>query len=154
RMFLRSLWWGIPIIFAVSAVWYGPMTARHGWIFINQFIIQHHFARFVTNKYHHSQPFYFYLPMLAGLALPWSIIFLASLVSSRRWQWRGGNPRDRLRVFCVAWIVVPLVFFSLSKSKLPFYILPVLPAVALLAGERLACLLRAKRGDRLLRLTG
>ncbi len=154
RKFVVSLFWGAPLALAVAAVWYGPMIARHGWTFIDQFIIQHHFARFATNKYHHPAPFYFYLPVLALLALPWTGQLLAEFNSARRWSWRGDSPLDRLRVFAIAWIVMPLIFFSFSGSKLTAYILPVMPAVALLSGERLTCFLCAGRGDKVMRLTG
>src|SRR5205085_12350768 len=60
RQFIMSFFWGLPLSFAVAAIWYGPMIARDGYTFIDQFIIQHHFARFTTNKYHHPQPFFFY----------------------------------------------------------------------------------------------
>ena len=154
RKFVVSLFWGVPLALAVAAVWYGPMIARHGWTFVDQFIIQHHFARFATNKYHHPAPFYFYLPVLAVLALPWTGQLLAAFNSARRWNWRGDAPLDRLRVFALAWIVVPVIFFSFSGSKLTAYILPVMPAVALLSGERLTCFLRAGRGDKVMRFTG
>lgn len=154
KKFVNSLLWGIPLAFAVAAVWFGPMISRHGWAFIDQFIIQHHFARFVTNKYHHPAPIYFYLPVLVALALPWTMFLGAALIKSRRWHWRGSEPLDRFRVFVFCWILVPLVFFSFSESKLTAYILPVLPAAALLVGERVACLLSAQRGDRVLRATG
>jgi 4-amino-4-deoxy-L-arabinose transferase-like glycosyltransferase len=154
RKFLQSLSWGIPLAVAVFAVWFGPMLARHGWKFFDQFIVQHHFARFITNKYHHPAPFYFYLVVLVALALPWTIFMGAGFFSSRRWHWRGRMPVDRLRVFAFCWIVVPLVFFSISESKLTAYILPALPAVALLVGERISCFLHAQRGDVVLRITG
>jgi 4-amino-4-deoxy-L-arabinose transferase-like glycosyltransferase len=130
------------------------MFARHGWTFVDQFIIQHHFARFATNKYHHPAPFYFYLPVLALLALPWTGQLLAAFNSARRWNWCGEAPLDRLRVFALAWVVMPLIFFSFSGSKLTAYILPVMPAVALLSGERLTCFLRVERGDQVMRFTG
>jgi 4-amino-4-deoxy-L-arabinose transferase-like glycosyltransferase len=154
RTFLTSLFWGAPLALAVAAVWYGPMIGRHGWTFVDQFIIQHHFARFATNKFHHPAPFYFYLPVLALLALPWTGQLLAAFLSARQWNWRGEAPLDRLRVFALAWIVVPVAFFSFSGSKLTAYILPVMPAVALLSGERLTCFLRAGRGDKVMRFTG
>lgn len=154
KRFVHSLFWGIPLALAVAAVWFGPMISRHGWKFIDQFIVQHHFARFVTNKYHHPGPIYFYIMVLVALSLPWTIFLGAAFLTSRRWRWRGGLPLDRFRVFALCWILVPLVFFSFSESKLTAYILPVLPAVALLAGERVACFLGAQRGDRVLRLTG
>jgi 4-amino-4-deoxy-L-arabinose transferase-like glycosyltransferase len=154
RTFLKSLLWGVPLAIAVAAVWFGPMLSRHGWKFVDQFIVQHHFARFVTNKYHHPEPFYFYLLVLVALSLPWTIFLGAALFSSRRWRWRGGNPLDRFCVFAFSWVLLPVVFFSFSESKLTAYILPALPAVALLIGERITCFLRAKRGDLVLRTTG
>src|SRR2546421_5874591 len=152
--FARSIIWGLPLSLAIAGGWYGPMLARHGWTFIDQFIVQHHFARFVTNKYHHPGPPYFYLPVLAGMALPWTIVLAASLISARRWHWRGALPLERARVFALAWLLVPLVFFSFSGSKLIAYILPALPAAALLIGERMACFCREERGEKILRLTG
>jgi 4-amino-4-deoxy-L-arabinose transferase-like glycosyltransferase len=154
RQFVKSLVWGVPLAIAIAAVWFGPMFWRHGWKFIDQFIVQHHFARFVTNKYHHPAPFYFYLIVLVALALPWTIFLGAGFFSSRRWHWRGRTSLDRLLVFTFGWIAVPMVFFSISESKLSAYILPVLPAVALLVGERITCFLKARRGDLVLRSTG
>jgi 4-amino-4-deoxy-L-arabinose transferase-like glycosyltransferase len=154
RQFLLSLVWGVPLAVAIAATWYLPMIARHGWLFIDQFIIQHHFARFATNKYHHPAPFYFYVPVLIALALPWTIALGASLLATKRWNWRGSAPIDRMRVSALAWLVMPIVFFSISNSKLGGYILPVLPAVALLAGERIACFWKEQRGEKVLRLTG
>ncbi|MDX6576162.1 MAG: hypothetical protein QOE96_2115 [Blastocatellia bacterium] len=154
RKFLKSLVWGVPLALLVFAGWFGPMLSRHGWRFVDQFIIQHHFARFITNKFHHPAPFYFYLPVLVALALPWTLSLGAAFFTSRRWRWRGRTPLDRVRVFALCWIVVPLVFFSLSESKLTAYILPALPAVALLVGERIACFLNDQRGDLVLRSTG
>lgn len=154
RKFVKSLVWGLPLAIAVAAVWFGPMFWRHGWKFIDQFIVQHHFARFVTNKYHHPAPFYFYLIVLVALALPWTIFLGGGFLSSRRWHWRGPTSLDRLLVFTFSWIAVPMVFFSISESKLTAYILPVLPAVALLVGERVTCFLKALRGDLVLRFTG
>jgi 4-amino-4-deoxy-L-arabinose transferase-like glycosyltransferase len=154
RAFIKSLGWGIPLSFVIASVWYGPMIARHGWTFISQFIIQHHFARFVTNKYHHPGPIYFYLPVIVGLALPWTIVLGAALFSARRLTWRGNSALDRLRVFALVWLIFPIAFFSFSGSKLTAYILPVLPAVALLVGERISCFLREQRGEKVLRLTG
>ena len=138
RGLMISLAWGIPLSLGVAGVWFVPMIARHGWIFIDQFIIQHHFARFVSNKYHHPGPIYFYLPVIVGLAAPWTLGLGAALISARRWVWRGQNASDWLRVFALVWLILPFVFFSFSGSKLTAYVLPVLPAIALLVGERIA----------------
>jgi 4-amino-4-deoxy-L-arabinose transferase-like glycosyltransferase len=146
RSFRLSLLWGLPFALIVATCWYGPMIYRHGGTFIDQFIVQHHFARFLSNKYHHPQPFYFYVPVMLLMALPWTVVLLAGFASSRRWSWRGRGAVDLMRVFALAWVVVPLVFFSLSKSKIPGYILPALPAAALLIGERISFFLHVNRG--------
>src|SRR3954470_14188978 len=79
RKILFSFLWGVPLALMVSAIWYAPVIARHGWTFINQFFIQHHFARFVSNKYHHPQPFYFYIPTILLMALPWTAFLIAEI---------------------------------------------------------------------------
>jgi len=60
--------WGLPLALAVAALWYGPVIARHGQAFINEFFVQHHFARYLSNKYRHPQPVYYYLPIMALFA--------------------------------------------------------------------------------------
>ena len=140
-----SLFWGIPLTLMVAATWYAPVIWRHGWLFIDQFFIQHHFARYVSNKYHHSRPVYYYLVVIPLLALPWSAFLFDALVRARRWPWRAQVPAvvpqnenlNRLLMFALAWSLFPFLFFSFSNSKLPGYILPVLPAAALMVGERL-----------------
>ena len=154
RRFVKSLLWGVPLALAVAAVWYGPVIHRHGWKFIDEFIIQHHFARYLTNKYHHPESFYFYGPVLIAFSFPWTIFLAAAFISARRWKWRGETALDRLRVFALVWVIIPIVFFSLSGSKLAAYILPVLAAAALLIGDRITQFLREQRGDAAIRLTG
>ena len=136
-----SLIWGVPLAIAVSAIWYGPVIARHGWTFVDEFFVQHHFARYVSNKYHHPQPIYFYPAIILLLALPWTPFLIAALVKARRWVWLKNDGSDSLsivRVFALAWLVMPIVFFSFSGSKLPGYILPALPAAALLIADWIA----------------
>lgn len=152
--FVASFLWGFPLTLVIAGVWYGPMIADHGWTFIDRFIIQHHFERFLSNKYHHPAPFYFYLPVVAGLALPWTCFLGSALWASRHWHWKGGAAVDRVRVFGFAWLIVPVVFFTFSGAKLGAYVLPVLPAVALLAGERIVFFLRQERGQKVLQSTG
>lgn len=132
RAVLASLLWGVPLALAVSAIWYGPVIARHGWSFVDEFFLQHHFARYVSNKYHHPQPFYFFPAIILMLALPWTPFLVAALVKARKWSWRAGDKVTVVRVFALAWLIFPIVFFSFSGSKLPGYILPALPAAALL----------------------
>jgi 4-amino-4-deoxy-L-arabinose transferase-like glycosyltransferase len=154
RLARLSILWGIPLALIVAAVWYAPVITRHGWPFIDQFFIQHHFARFVTDKYHHPHVFYYYLPVMAMLAFPWTVFLATALGSTTRWNWRAPTAEARYRVFALAWLVVPVIFFSFSKSKLPGYVLPALPGAALLVGEQLARFLRDEGGRKAMRITG
>ncbi len=150
----KSAFWGFPITLAVAALWYAPVIARHGWTFIDEFFVKHHFARYLSNKYHHPQPFWFYLAIIPALMLPWSAFLAAGVAHARRWNRRGDDALSKLRLFALAWVLFPLLFFSVSGSKLPGYILPALPGAALLAGERLASFLRGEGGTRAMRATG
>jgi 4-amino-4-deoxy-L-arabinose transferase-like glycosyltransferase len=131
-----SVLWGLPLAAAVSALWYGPVIARHGWPFVHEFFIQHHFARYVSNKYHHPQPIYFYPAIILMLALPWTAFLVEALAKIRGWAWRENDALSIVRVFSLAWLAMPIVFFSFSGSKLPGYILPALPAAAFLIADR------------------
>ena len=130
-----SLIWGVPVALAVAAIWYGPVIARHGWIFIDEFFLQHHFARYVSNKYHHPQPLYFYPAIILMLAVPWTPFLIWAFVKVRRWSWGGDDSLSIVRVFSLAWLLLPVVFFSFSGSKLPGYVLPALPAAAFLIAD-------------------
>jgi 4-amino-4-deoxy-L-arabinose transferase-like glycosyltransferase len=154
RRLLASLLWGLPLALIVAALWYGPVIQRNGWKFIDEFFIQHHFARYVSNKYRHPGPFYYYLPTIVILSLPWPAFLLSALVKARRWNWRGVDAFGRFRLFALVWLVVPLAFFSISGSKLPGYILPALPAAALLIGERLSRVVQGEGRAIAVRLTG
>jgi 4-amino-4-deoxy-L-arabinose transferase-like glycosyltransferase len=132
---MRRLAAGGLLFLLTIAVWYGPVIAVNGWAFINEFIIGHHFARYLSNRYRHPGPVYFFpLVLLAG-SFPWTCYLVSSLWrmirSGRRWA------ENHLHVLLLFWLAAPLVFFSFSGSKLPGYILPVFPAVALMVGEQL-----------------
>jgi len=139
RRVLLSVVWGVPLSLAVASLWYAPVIWRHGWPFIDQFFIQHQFARYVSNKYRHPAPVYFYLLVLIPLTLPWTAFIVDEIGRFKPWlRNRAGDSKTKLLNFASAWLVFPLLFFSFSTSKLPGYILPVLPAMALLAGHRLS----------------
>jgi 4-amino-4-deoxy-L-arabinose transferase-like glycosyltransferase len=135
RSVLFSLLWGVPLALAVSAIWYGPVIAKNGWTFVDEFFVQHHFARYVSNKYHHPQPIYFYPVIMLMFTLPWTVFFVEALVKARGWVWRGADKENIVRVFALAWLLLPVLFFSFSESKLPGYILPSLPPAALLIAD-------------------
>jgi 4-amino-4-deoxy-L-arabinose transferase-like glycosyltransferase len=155
RKILSSIVWGIPLSLAVAAVWYGPMFWKHGILFFDEFIIKHHFQRYATNKYHHPGAIYYYLQILPLLALPWTALLIDGVLKARNAFWKGSDDAlSRLQTFALAWLFLPLIFFSISSSKLPGYILPVLPAAALLTGSRLAQLRADSRNNWAIRATG
>ncbi|MEP6742891.1 MAG: glycosyltransferase family 39 protein [bacterium] len=155
RSLRRSLMWGLPLSLAVAVIWYGPMFWKHGTLFFDEFIIKHHFERYATNKYHHPGAIYYYLLILPLLALPWSALLLDGVLKAHKAFWKGSDDNvSRLQTFALAWILLPLIFFSFSSSKLPGYILPVLPAVALMAGSRLAQLNSESKNNWAITATG
>lgn len=159
RVFLLSLVWGTALSVAVAAIWYLPMYLKHGWEFIDEFFIQHHFQRYTSNKYLHPQPFHFFFWVLPLMTLPWLPFFIAAIwrIIKSVFYHRGteAQRKDRsadsqaqnhevtptppllhssnpLLLYSLAWMLVPLVFFSFSGSKLPGYIMPALPPTVVL----------------------
>ena len=132
---LRSVRWrdwivGITVFLVVAGTWYGPVTMRHGWVFVEEFFVRHHFARYTSNEFGHPQPVYFFvLVAVAGVA-PWTFFLIPAIDRLRSFR----DSRDSLLVLAWIWVIVPLVFFSFSESKLPGYILPIFPALAIILG--------------------
>jgi 4-amino-4-deoxy-L-arabinose transferase-like glycosyltransferase len=128
----REVLVGSVIFSAVVSIWYLPVTLRHGWEFIEEFFINHHFKRYLTDRYRHPQPIYFYpIVMMIGAA-PWSFFLLGA---GARLSAMGRRHLDDLSLLAWLWLITPLAFFSFSASKLPGYILPAFPAAAILAGK-------------------
>ena len=142
KAFIISLFWGTIVSLLVAASWYFPMYQANGWKFIDDFFIQHHFQRYTSNKYQHPQPFYFFFWVLPLMTLPWLPFFFASIWDFGKDFFHRAKSKNQLRVsnyelrlFAFAWLLVPLVFFSVSGSKLPGYILPSLPGALILTAE-------------------
>jgi 4-amino-4-deoxy-L-arabinose transferase-like glycosyltransferase len=139
KLLVRTLWIpGILLFCAVSLPWYAAVQIRNP-EFFRVFILEHNLARFGTNLYHHPEPFWYFIPVTLTGLIPWTVCFLASLGESVRVWWTERQQmlasEDALIVFLMIWLIVPVIFFSLSKSKLPGYIVPALPAGALLLAE-------------------
>ena len=130
--------WVVPgvVLLLVAGPWYAAMTLRHGWAFIDEFFVRHHFARLASNSLLHGQPLWFYLPVFIAGVFPWTPMLL--LAGRRRLY-----DDVRLRLL-LAWALFGLVLFSISTNKLPGYLLPLLPAAAALAGVSLAEIKQAK----------
>jgi len=116
---------GALITGLVAGPWYVAVVMANGWEFINVFILEHNLGRFTSDIYGHDQPFYFYLPVLVLMMFPWSFILIPSL--RRRFA--------RNEQLILMWALAPFIFFSLSGSKLPAYMLPIVPPLALLGAR-------------------
>ena len=127
---------GAVIFLATSATWYMPMFLRHGNEFWQEFFVAHHFQRFLTNKFKHPQPFYFFTIIAILGCLPWSLVFVTQVAATIK-RWRELFTTHSLPLFLWLWVIVIVGFFSISTSKLTGYILPVFPAIALLIGWQL-----------------
>jgi 4-amino-4-deoxy-L-arabinose transferase-like glycosyltransferase len=139
RLLLRSLWIpGMLLFCAVVLPWYIAVQVKNP-EFFQVFIFQHNLARFGTNLYHHPEPFWYYVPVVLLGLIPWSVFVATSLAETIRVWWAERQEmlgsEDALNAFLVIWLALPVLFFSLSQSKLPGYILPALPAGTLLLAE-------------------
>lgn len=141
RLILGTLWIPGMLLFALVALpWYIAVQVRNP-EFFRVFVLEHNLARFGTDLYHHRQPFWFYLPVAAIGLIPWIVFVLAAAgeIVSAWWSERKTlfDSGDALNFFLLLWLIVPVLFFSFSQSKLPGYILPTLPAGTLLLSEYL-----------------
>jgi 4-amino-4-deoxy-L-arabinose transferase-like glycosyltransferase len=140
RLVMKSFWVpGILLFCVIGLPWYFAVQSHHP-EFFHKFIVEHNLGRFSQNLYHHTEPFWYYLPV-TGLALvPWTVFVIAAFVKRIQLWWTerklAGSAQDdlgnRFGMFACCWLIVPVVFFSISQSKLPGYILPAIPAGALL----------------------
>ncbi|WQG57880.1 lipid IV(A) 4-amino-4-deoxy-L-arabinosyltransferase [Pseudomonas sp. RTB3] len=111
------------------------------------FFWHEHIQRFAGEDAQHAEPFWYYLPLLAAFSLPW----LGLLPATFKQAWL--DKRSPKITYLLLWLVLPLAFFSLSRGKLPTYIMPCLLPLALLIGHVLADTLAQGR-TRALRING
>ncbi len=131
---LRRLYWGPGLVLfaGIAAPWF-VLAARANPEFLQFFFIREHFQRFLTPIEERSEPWWFFIPVLIVGILPWVTRAVRALIL----DWRGAagpGGFDAVRLLWI-WSVFVLVFFSLSNAKLIPYILPALPALALLAAR-------------------
>ncbi len=128
--------------------WHVAVWRVVGDLFVREYIVHHHIQRFLGKDFGHVAPFWFYVPLLLVGMYPWS-----AFVPIIGWQAMSGWKCEREKLCCAwamwtFWAAVVVVFFSLSRSKLPGYVLPALPPLCLLAAVRLRSLWTVKNGLR------
>lgn len=144
RLVMKTLWTpGILLFCAIALPWYVVVQIRNPQFF-RQFILEHNLARFSSDLYHHREPFWYFLPVTVLALVPWAVIVIAACFESvRAWRKKRKSPDAQpdlalqFRTFTCCWLVVPVLFFSVSQSKLAGYILPAIPAGALLLADYL-----------------
>jgi len=139
--------------FCLTALPWYILCARRNPDFFRTFIIEHNFKRFLTPEFQHTQPFWYYLPVLLVAFLPWTAaIFWTAIAGSAR---IAESKKISLHtIFLLTWSAFVVLFFSLSQSKLPGYILPSIPAICLIVTR--ACVAMAttyRRSFRLILIT-
>ncbi len=128
---------GILLFLLIAAPWFVLVSMRNP-EFAHFFFIHEHFERFLTKVHGRYQPFWFFIPVLIGTMLPWSLFIPAAC----RGVWRERHGAEgSSRLYLLIWAAFIFLFFSKSDSKLIPYILPVLPALALLMGDAMAKIL-------------
>jgi 4-amino-4-deoxy-L-arabinose transferase-like glycosyltransferase len=140
-LIVRTLWVpGILLFLALALPWYVAVQMRNPQFF-REFILEHNLARFSTNLYHHPEPFWYYIPVILLALAPWIVFVIVAFAQSARVWWvERGSAADlelQFRIFACCWLIVPVFFFSLSRSKLPGYILPAVPAGVVLLSDYL-----------------
>src|SRR5213082_2243087 len=133
RLFPRR---GLVAFAAIALPWFVAVSVAHpdfpGYVFLRETL-----ARVTTTSFRRTAPFWYYLPIVPVAAFPWNIPALARL---RHWRVTWAARRDPATsepLLFACWLIAPLLFFTLNQSKLPQYVLPLMPAVALAATRNL-----------------
>ena len=125
----RSLfsWWGLVAFVAIIAPWVWAVSQVVP-DFLHYVLVTETAQRLATKALKRTGPPWYFIPYLIGGALPWAIVAIANGKELRK-------KIDPATLYAVLWILVPFIFFSISQSKRPQYILPLMPAIALLVAR-------------------
>lgn len=126
---------GLPLFLLVTVPWFVAVSARNP-SFAQFFFVHEHFARFLTKVHKRTEPWWYFLSLLAIGALPWLLTVPAAL--RRAWLESGREIQFKPLKFILIFSGVTLLFFSVSESKLAPYILPMMPALAAVIGASVA----------------
>jgi len=128
---------GVLIFLVVALPWYIVETWINGWEYIDAFFIKHNVTRFTGVVSGHRGSVYYFIPVILIAFFPWSA-FLPQILYRYfpRSRKRGAvDPEESLTLFSIIWFLVIFIFFSISKTKLPGYIVPLSAPLAIMAGR-------------------
>jgi 4-amino-4-deoxy-L-arabinose transferase-like glycosyltransferase len=121
--------WGLPLFLVITVPWHW-LAARRLPDFPEFFFVHEHLARYLTPIADRQEPWWFFGGVFLAGTIPWTLSALRVLGGG--WRRRASPAEFNVTLFLWIWVVFIGVFFSLSDSKLMPYILPLMPALALL----------------------
>jgi 4-amino-4-deoxy-L-arabinose transferase-like glycosyltransferase len=138
-------WWSALVLCVLAAPWFLLVSVRNP-EFAHFFFIVQHFQRYLSSAgFDRYQPAWFFLPVLALGFLPWATLLPGALLQG----WRDARAGMHASALLLVWALFVFVFFSASQSKLIPYILPLVPALALLTARHVLTLSAADFGRHL-----
>ena len=155
RLWSGRLWTSLLVFLLVAAPWYVWVALETKGQWTAGFLMNHNIFRFTRSMENHGGPFYYYVGVLIAGCAPWCVFFSLTAWYTARQVWRKEAPATGVETavseddrpafqFLICWIAVYFLFFSAAATKLPNYILPLYPAVALLTARFLD---RWRRGE-------
>ena len=139
---------GLLVFTVIVAPWFLLMEQANSG-YLDYFIVRQHFGNFLGGEGalqpRHPEPFYYYIPVLLGGLLPWSLLLPGAMF---RATGKDRDHSDGAPVFLAIWIAVIFLFFSAATSKLGTYLLPLFPAAAILTGRYCASWIDSQAGGK------
>ncbi|HAC65554.1 MAG TPA: glycosyltransferase [Cyanothece sp. UBA12306] len=126
---------GVGSFILIAVPWFFLVTLEHGQEYINTFFGLHNVQRFTAVVSRHPGAWYYYFPVVLVALIPWSIFLPLAIANLRFWRrkrWVNSERSTHLGLFALVWFTVIFVFFSSSVTKLAGYVLPLVPAAAIM----------------------
>jgi len=132
-VFARSSLYGLVLFLILASPWYAFMLDRYGASFVHEFFYNDHIRRILEAEHRSNDTWYFYPMTLVVGMLPWSVALVAALAGMIKRLARG--MAEPLHTFLISWVVAMFVILQCAHSKLISYILPAIPALAVITGD-------------------
>ncbi|MGD1951860.1 MAG: ArnT family glycosyltransferase [Leptolyngbyaceae cyanobacterium] len=129
---------GSLLALLIMVPWFVAIIAIHGQTYIDSFFGYHNYERFTDVVNGHAAPWFFYFAVVAVGFLPWSPGLPFAIVRLRPWSighWRRQPRENQLGLFALIWFLAIFCFFTAAITKLPSYVLPLIPAAAIMVGQ-------------------
>ena len=133
RLLDRRMLWGILAFLLVAVPWFGLVAAETRGAYIRAFFGNDNVNRFLSPMENHRGPIFYYVGAILIFFAPWSIVIGPTIWSAMKSSKESNG--HRAHRFLLLWVLAYLVFFSFAATKLPNYIAPLYPALALLTAN-------------------